>query len=118
MVGPGRNDPGTRVPAPPTLQELADFDQSFAARDLENDDSGQTVEATWGKEYFQPVQFHGVDVGPFAGRTIVRPGETIGRAIARLHEELREAAETISNRKQASYLDSMTNLRDQVDGRR
>lgn len=76
---------------------------------------GQPVEVTWGEELFQPVQFNTFRVGPFKATTVVRPGETVAAALARLHAEIDEAAKKIRAQKVADYLAALRRV--QGDGR-
>jgi hypothetical protein len=76
--------------------------------------TGQVVEATWGEELFQPVQYNMFRVGPFKACTLVRKGESVARALLRLHEELEQAARQIRDKKADEYVAALTNITKRV----
>ncbi len=71
-------------------------------------DEGTPVEVTWGGELFQPLQYHGLNVGPFKVTTLVRKGETIPQAIHRVHQQIgRHVRATLLPEKLKEYLDAI-----------
>lgn len=73
-------------------------------------DEGQAVEVTWADEFFQPVAYNGMHVGPFRATTIVRKGETIAGATLRLHRELAKAARLVFAEKSRAYLEHLAGI--------
>jgi hypothetical protein len=85
------------------------------ARSAMNEDAvGSIVEATWGEELFQPLQFNTFRVGPFKASTVVRDGETIANAMIRLHRELDSAAAQIRTHKIDGYLRALVDVGEEV----
>lgn len=78
--------------------------------DCASGDEGQTVKAVWGSQYYQVVQYNGFTVGPFEATTIVRAGETVARALLRLHEELEQAAAQIGRKKADEHVAELRRL--------
>jgi len=70
-------------------------------------DGAHVVEVVWGKEYMQPIQFHGIEVGPFRATSAVRKGESEAQAVARVHAELAVVARAIRAQKVAEYIESL-----------
>lgn len=74
-------------------------------------DAGITqLTVTWGREHFQPIQFHGFDVGPFEAVVTVQAGETVEQAFGRAQARLRELAEAEWPAKLEAYLDRIRQL--------
>jgi hypothetical protein len=78
------------------------FDEARSA--MNEDAVGTIVDATWGEECLQPLQFNTFRVGPFKASTVVRSGETIATAMLRLHRELDDAATQIRDEKGRRFL--------------
>jgi hypothetical protein len=99
----------TRV-SDPRMDRIVD---SAARQPIEADyesDVGQVVEATWGDEFYQVVQYNGFRVGPFKAMSVVRPGETIASALLRLHAELNEAALVVRRYRGDSHIEELKRL--------
>lgn len=80
-------------------------------------EGAQVVDVVWGKEYWQPIQFHGVEVGPFRAVSAVRQGESDAQARARVYGELEAFAREVRKRKIGEYLDSLRQVQDGVASR-
>jgi hypothetical protein len=59
---------------------------------------------TWGREHVQPVQFCGLDLGPFSMTVRVRAGETTQAAASRAFSALDVIAEAEYRRKLPQFL--------------
>lgn len=82
-------------------------------------DAGQVVSATWAKEQFQPMQYHGFEVGPFQATTVVREGESIASATLRLHRELAGCARQAFEEKLREYVGRLDEIQAALErGRR
>lgn len=66
--------------------------------------SGESLVVTWGKEGYQPVKWHGMEVGPFVRTTIIQPGETTEQAYERVRAELAVVARREFELKLSEYL--------------
>lgn len=74
-------------------------------------EAGAEVTVTWGKEYFQLIQFNGFDVGPISLTTRVREGETVGQAVARAAAALETAAQAEYQRKSRGHVARLRDLK-------
>lgn len=72
---------------------LDDVIDSFGEIDDHADYEGTSIDVTWGKEHTQPVQYQGLDIGPFSMTVVVHKGETPLRAKRRAMQHLNLMAE-------------------------
>jgi hypothetical protein len=63
----------------------------------------ETIEVTWGGEHFQPMAYHGFDVGPIRATVRLQPGETVIEATVRMHRAMAAAQKLIFAEKLAEY---------------
>jgi hypothetical protein len=78
----------------------------------------ETIRVVWGKEYFQPIQYHGIELGPFEASDFVHPGESLETAIVRVHHSLAMAARGVFPQKVAEYIAKLDHLRNATVGYR
>jgi hypothetical protein len=60
---------------------------------------------TWPREHFQPIEFHGMDLGPFSMSVTIQRGETPEEAHDRGMRRLGHMADDLFPRKLEAYLD-------------
>ena len=107
-----RGEPGTRVNVhPDEAAEQRAGEVAFA-----NAAGDEVVEVTWGEELFQPVQYNSFRVGPFKASTIVRKGETVAKAMLRLHVEMMGAAHKIHDAEAEKYVEDLAALIRKTNG--
>ena len=77
------------------------------AKALSEDDheyEGEPIDVTWGREHVQPVQYNGMDIGPFSMTTKIRKGETPVSAAARAMLQLDAIAQNEFKTKLPAFL--------------
>lgn len=100
--------------SPEVREAIMERNGSERSVTIEPDSVPEFVEVTWGEEIYQPVQYNNFRVGPFKATTIVREGETISEATARVHSELQKHAEQVALEKGRAYLANLKKLSDEV----
>lgn len=73
--------------------------------------AANTVSYTYGSEVFTPVPYNTFHIGPFAGTTSVRAGETHTQALARLQREIEAFAKSEFDRKSKDFLAKVSGLK-------
>ena len=74
----------------------------------------QWIEVTCGKEHFQPIQYHGLDIGPFTVRLQLTDGETFEQAHTRAFKLLRKLADRELKARVPAYLEKVTKVASMV----
>lgn len=140
-VGGGTEETGTRVPHQGSIDRIPreegtrtniypaeglETNEQHVGEEALNDgiaayragciDEGQTVEVTIGDKLFQPIQYNGFRVGPFKASTIVRKGETVAKAMLRLHVEMMGAAHKIHDAEAEKYVEDLAALIRKTNG--
>jgi hypothetical protein len=62
------------------------------------------ITVTWGREHVSPIQFCGMDIGPFSATVRLREGETPRQAFDRTMAMLDEWAQDEYRRKLPAFL--------------
>jgi hypothetical protein len=65
---------------------------------------------TWGKELFQPLKYHSIEIGPYQMTVIPEKGETMQQAAERTLALLDEIAEAEMHRKTIRFLERIRKL--------
>ena len=65
---------------------------------------------TIGDKLFKPADYNGFRSGTYKASTVVRKGESVGRAMLRLHAEMTAAARVIQEREAAQYCEDLAAL--------
>ena len=79
---------------------------------------GTGVDVVWGEERFQPLQFHGVVVGPFKATFFTRPGESVVDCLYRGWLELNTVAMRVRDEKFREYVRGIEEAAAMVDRKR
>ncbi len=66
--------------------------------------AGEQLRVTWGREHFQPIQYHGMDVGPFELTVTLGDDESVLEAYRRARAQLQEIARLEHETKLAEFL--------------
>lgn len=90
-------------------------EEAFAAA-ADGLDEGQPVDVTIGDKLFKPADYNGFRSGTYKASTVVRKGESVGRAMLRLHAEMTAAARVIQEREAAQYCEDLAVLVRKVGG--
>lgn len=90
-------------------------EEAFAAA-ADGLDEGQPVDVTIGDKLFKPADYNGFRSGTYKASTVVRKGESVGRAMLRLHAEMAAAARVIQEREAAQYCEDLAALVRKVGG--
>ena len=90
-------------------------EEAFAAA-ADGLDEGQPVDVTIGDKLFKPADYNGFRSGTYKASTVVRKGESVGRAMLRLHAEMTAAARVIQEREAAQYCEDLAALVRKVGG--
>lgn len=83
------------------------------------DDLGEDVEeltVTWGRQHVQPVQYQGMDVGPFSLTLRLREGETLQQAYNRGMARLEEMARRDYEHRLPKFIDRIRDAVSQARG--
>lgn len=97
------------------LEEQRAGEEAFAAA-ADGLDEGQPVDVTIGDKLFKPADYNGFRSAAFKASTVVRKGESVGRAMLRLHAEMTAAARVIQEREAAQYCEDLATLVRKVAG--
>ncbi len=112
-----RLPPQAEEPEDKTLDEVEQRagEEAFAAA-ADGLDEGQPVDVTIGDKLFKPADYNGFRSGTYKASTVVRKGESVGRAMLRLHAEMTAAARVIQEREAAQYCEDLAALVRKVGG--
>jgi hypothetical protein len=79
-------------------------------------ESLETVTVTVGRECFQPIQFHSLEIGPISRTTAVREGETVEQAMDRATEDCRRQLSKQFDQKMQDFRERYGKIRSEVRG--
>lgn len=75
-----------------------------------NDDGINSINVTWGKEVFRPLQYHSLEIGPFQATVERAAGESLQAAIDRAMAEMEIAADRELESKTQLFLQRAARL--------
>lgn len=73
--------------------------------------SKRQLTVTWGKEGYQPRQYHNMDLGPFVMTVQVEPGDNVVEVYEKMRAELDEIAKKEFEVKLSAYLDRISRVK-------
>jgi hypothetical protein len=86
----------------------------YTIDDYDPDLVGTEFLFTWPREHVQPIQFHGMDIGPYEVRLTLRPSETVESLRLRAMKYLDAIAEREYTRKLDNFLKRIKTTQDIV----
>lgn len=75
---------------------------------------GSELRLSWGREHLQPIEFHGLDIGPFEMTLTVRDGESISDVYEKGMNVLDQIAERAYIRKRKRYIERIKEMSEYV----
>ena len=98
------------------LEDEKKCNHGYTIDEYDPDLVGSQFLFSWGREHIQPVEFNGMDIGPWEVRLTLRPNETIAQLHVRASSYLDQIAEKEYNRKLPKFLERIKTASNEARG--